>query len=90
LLANKIVLEGLSVRDAEELVLKHSGGASQPKQKAATNYNRDTQRLEEELSSVLGAPARIKQSNTGGGKLIIEYSNNDQLNEFLKRLRKGA
>lgn len=89
LMANKIVLEGLSVRDAENLVLKHSGDRNQPKQKAATNVNRDTQRLEEEVSSVIGASTKIKQTGKGGGKLIIEYANNDQLNDFLTRLKKG-
>lgn len=89
LMANKIVLEGLSVRDAENLVLKHSGEGNQPKPKAATNVNRDTQRLEEEVSSILGASTKIRQTGKGGGKLIIEYANNDQLNEFLTRLKKG-
>jgi ParB family chromosome partitioning protein len=90
LMANKIVLERLSVRDAENLVLKASTTASTPRRKAVANVDRDTARLEEEVGSILGATITIKQASKGGGKLIIDYADNDQLDEFLSRLKKGA
>jgi len=92
LLANKIVMQGLSVREAESLVQNqtqtqtHSLHETKPKQTA--KINRDTLRLQEELSAVLGTHVRIKPAGKGGGKLIIEYVNHDQLDEFMNRLKK--
>jgi ParB family chromosome partitioning protein len=93
LLANKIILEGLSVREAEKLVQQQ--GEQSPSSKAASpktpkKENRDTQQLQEEMSAHLGARVEIKANSKGGGKLVIEYSNNDHLEELLGGLRKGC
>jgi ParB family transcriptional regulator, chromosome partitioning protein len=91
LLANKIILEGLSVREAEKLV-QQQGEQSPTKaagQKSPKKDNRDTQQLQEEMSAHLGARVEIKSNSKGGGKLVIEYSNNDHLEELLGGLRKG-
>jgi ParB family chromosome partitioning protein len=91
LLANKIILEGLSVREAEKLV-QQQGGQSPTRaenRKTPKKENRDTQQLQEEMSAHLGARVEIKSNTNGGGKLIIEYSNNDHLEELLGGLRKG-
>lgn len=90
MLANKIVLEQLSVRETEKLVQKQTQEPEEKdKPKKVTKLNRDTQRLQEEMSAYLGARMEIKPGNKGGGKLVIEYSNHDQLDEFLNRLKKG-
>lgn len=89
LLANKIVMEQLSVREAERLVQKQAHEPEKGKQKKTIKLNRDTQRLQEEMSAYLGTLVEIKPGNKGRGKLIIEYSNHDQLDEFLSRLKKG-
>jgi ParB family chromosome partitioning protein len=89
LLANKIVMEGLSVREAERLVQKQTHQPPITKPKKTTRINRDTQRLQEELSESLGVHAQIKPGNKGGGKLIIEYTNHDQLDDFIGRLKMG-
>jgi len=90
LLANKIVMQGLSVREAESLVQNqtqtHSHHETKPKQTA--EINRDTLRLQEELSAALGTHVQIKPGSKGGGKLVIEYVNHDQLDEFINRLKK--
>lgn len=90
LLANRIVLEGLSVREAEKLVQKQTLEPEKGKHKKATKLSRDTQRLQEEMSAYLGTRLEIKPGNKGGGKLIIEYANHDQLDEFLAKLKKGG
>ena len=51
--------------------------------------DRDTLKLQEEVSEHLGSKVEIKPNKKGGGKLIIEYSSNDHLEEFLSGLRKG-
>src|SRR5487761_2260970 len=76
LLANKIVLEGLSVREVEKLV-QQQGEQSTAKTTAGKKLpkeNRDTQRMQDEISSQLGARVEIKPNSKGGGKLVIEYS----------------
>ena len=90
LLANKIVLEGLSVREAEKLAQKHAHEPGKKTPKKAHKPSRDTQRLQEEMSACLGARVEIKQDSKGGGKLIIEYANHDQLDELMNKLKKGV
>jgi len=89
LLANRIVLEQLSVRDAEKLVQKQTHEPEKIKPKKTVKPNRDTQRLQEEMSALLGTRLEIKAGNKGGGKLVIEYANHEQLDEFLNNLKKG-
>ena len=90
MLANKIVIEQLSVREAEKLVQKQSHEPEEKiRPKKMTKLSRDIQRLQEEMSEYLGVLIEIKPGNKGGGKLVIEYTNHDQLDEFLNRLKKG-
>jgi len=90
LLANKIILEGLSVRETEKLVQKQD--VENKEESKASNakpkLDRDTERLQDEMSATLGARVEIKSNSKGGGKLLIEYSNNDHLDELLNGLRK--
>jgi ParB family transcriptional regulator, chromosome partitioning protein len=90
LLANKIVLDQLSVRDTERLVQKKT---QEPEEKArpkkVTKVSRDTQRLQDEMSANLGTRVEIKPGHKGSGKLVITYANHEQLDEFLNRLKKG-
>jgi ParB family chromosome partitioning protein len=89
LLANKIVMEQLSVREAEKLVQKQTGEPEKEKHKKAAKFNRDTQRLQEEMSAQLGVRVEIKPGNKGTGKLIVEYANHEQLEEFMSKLKKS-
>jgi ParB family transcriptional regulator, chromosome partitioning protein len=90
MLANKIVMEQLSVREAEKLTQKKTGlTESKGKPGKAAKSSRDTQRLEEEMSTHLGARVEIKPSVKGGGKLVIEYANHDHLDELMNRLKKS-
>jgi ParB family chromosome partitioning protein len=91
LLANKIILEGLSVREAEKLVQQQSEAApaKSASGKRSPKVDRDTQQLQEEMSAHLGARVEIKSNSKGGGKLVIEYASNDHLEELLGGLRKA-
>ncbi len=92
LLANKIVLEGLSVREAEKLVQQQGEQSSTrtTADKKIPKENRDTQRLQDEISSQLGARVEIKPNSKGGGKLVIEYSSNEHLEELTGKLYERA
>jgi len=88
LLANKIVMERLSVREAESLVQKQGHASCKEKPKSKAKVDRDTLRLQEELSALLGTNIQIRSGSKGSGKLIINYVNNEQLDVFLSRLKK--
>jgi len=90
--ANKIVLDGLSVREAEKLVQNLAKQEHKIVHKQKTT-NRDILHLQEELSQHLGTKIEIKTGKNGAGKLIIEYASNDYLDgliTFLKKNRVGT
>lgn len=89
MLANKIVMDGLSVREAEKLVQNHGRQPEKAKHKKTAKVSRDTERLQEEMSAYLGARVEIKSGSKGGGKLVIEYMDHDQLEDLLNKLRKA-
>jgi len=89
LLANKIVMEKLSVREAERLVQRHAESPAHHASNIKPKADRDTLRIQEEVSAQLGTRVEIKSGKNGTGKLVIEYSSNDQLGDLLNRLSKG-
>jgi ParB family chromosome partitioning protein len=89
MLANKIALEQLSVREAEKLVQKLTGDQKPEKHRKVARLSRDTQHLQEQMSECLGTRVEIKPGKKGSGKLVIEYASHDQLDEYLGYLRNG-
>lgn len=83
-LAQVIVQKKLSVRDAERLVQKQLNPGVKT---APPKPDRDLLRLEEELSDNLGTTVNIRATKKGSGKLTIEFSNLEQLEGVLSRLR---
>ncbi len=84
--ANQIALEQMSVREAESLVQR----LLEPVTKAASKAkkpNRDILRLQEELSEALGTKVTIKVGRKGAGKLVIDYTSHDHLDELIARLK---
>jgi ParB family chromosome partitioning protein len=82
--ANKIVAEKLSVREAEKIVQEILTPQNKPKK---TIPNRDILNLQEDLSQRIGTAVQIKTGKNGAGKLIIDYSSNDHLEELITRLK---
>ena len=83
-IAQRIAQKGLSVREAERLVQREM---TPPAAKVAPKPDRDLLRLQEELSDTLGAMVAIKTNRKGAGKLTIDFSDLDQLEGLLARLR---
>lgn len=87
--ANQIVLEALSVREAEGLVQnwakQHAATVAKTSPKAA--ISRDVVRLEEQLAERIGASVAIKTGAKGTGKLVISYTSNDHLEALLARIQ---
>jgi ParB family transcriptional regulator, chromosome partitioning protein len=91
-LAHEVATRHLSVRQTEALVRQRldvsvagNGGAERAAPTPARD--RDTVRLEQELSERIGAPVRIVHSASGRGQLQISYTNLDELQGILKHLR---
>jgi ParB family chromosome partitioning protein len=84
-LANRVVAQGLTVRDTEKLVAQ--GGVAEQGGKRAAAVSRDLARLEEELSDLLGAVVSVQANARGAGKLAIRFGDLDQLDGLIARLR---
>lgn len=81
--ANKIVAQKLSVREAEKMVQDLLN--PEPKHKKA-KPSRDTLNLQEQLSQHIGTNVLIKPGKRGAGKLILNYTDHNHLEEIIKRL----
>ena len=81
--ANKILADGLSVREAEKLV---QYVLNPPQIQVKEKPDRDILNLQETISQRIGTTVQIKIGNKGTGKLIIDYSNLDHLDELIAKL----
>ena len=88
MLAEKIVQDDLSVRDAESLVKKIDTSIAEVTKKNVQkiHINHDVLRLQEALSDKLGATVNIKAGAKGAGTVKIIYANLDQLDEIVSRI----
>ena len=86
-LANEIIAKRMSVRDAEKLVFRSTTGQDGAKTSGTREKSRDLVRLEEELSDALATSVSIKANARNKGELIIAFSNLDQLDGVIARLR---
>ena len=85
-LATQIIAKGLSVREAEKLVVRQTTG--QDSTRAPTkDKSRDITRLEEELSDALATAATIRLGARNKGELVISFAGLDQLDGLIGRLR---
>jgi ParB family transcriptional regulator, chromosome partitioning protein len=88
-LAEKILLEGLNVRQAEALARRSQGGDGKPKPgKAAIAASPDTAALEQDLADALGL--KVSLADRGGkGELTLTYASLEQLDDLCRRLMRG-
>ncbi|BCX81191.1 ParB family transcriptional regulator, chromosome partitioning protein [Methylomarinovum caldicuralii] len=83
-IARQVADGKLTVRATEALVKK----LQQPREKSRQDRpDPDILRLQEELSSLLGAPVTIRHGRGGKGSLVIRYSDLEQLEGLLTRMR---
>lgn len=90
-MAQLIVQKGLSVRDAEKMAKQ---GLAKPKAaklpKVSSTKDADTLQIEGELSAALSMKVVIDHKpNAEGGRISINYSNLDQLDDLLRALSGG-
>ena len=97
-LADRIIEDGLSVREvekiasrSEERAKKALESASRPDTGEDASSGEDAQRLffdacADKLTKTLGTRVNIKNGKNGKGKIIIEYYSLDELNEILEKI----
>tara|TARA_B100000470_G_scaffold210034_1_gene187881 strand:- start:298 stop:1182 length:885 start_codon:yes stop_codon:yes gene_type:complete len=83
--ANLVIDKKLSVRDTENLVRSILEGTKKQK-KEKQPEDPDIKRLEDSLTQKLGARVSIKHTKSGKGKLVIAYTNADELQGILDRI----
>ena len=84
-LARKVDRDGSSVRETEQLV----NAILNPKARRTPvrlRTDRDTARLQEEISERLGTTVEIKPGKKGSGKLIVGYMSHAHLDQLLGKL----
>jgi ParB family transcriptional regulator, chromosome partitioning protein len=82
--AQKIAREGLTVRAAEKLV---KDAQTEPKPQAPKVVDKDTIRLQDQLTAKLGAKVVIEHKDNGAGKLVISYTSLEELDGILEQLK---
>ncbi len=93
ILAQRIVAQGLSVREAEKMASAAAIAIGQIGQKktlltsasAQANKDPDLRRLAQEIADLIGLAAQFKIKNKGG-ELCIRFSQFDELDALLKKL----
>ncbi len=87
LVAKEIATRNLSVRQAEDLVKKYK--EKQPARPKVVIKTRDDLRLEETLAESLGAVVKLTANQKGKGKIVIEFSNLNQLQGIVDKIQKN-
>ena len=83
-LCERIIKEGISVRETERLVSEQ--GKAKKRRPAAKVKNPDVARVEEELKETLGTRVTINQ-NGKKGKIEIEFFSRDELDRLIDLLK---
>ena len=90
LLAKRIIKEGLSVRDIENIVKRGIAQSDDIVKKGKSiKKDVDTLNLEQDLKMALGLKTVIDHNeNSGGGSIIIKYKDLEQLDVFCSKIMK--
>lgn len=88
LLRDKIIREGLSVRDAEEMATSFNKGQKVKTKKKNEKEDEEIKKTEEKFTSTLGSKCEIKGS-LDKGKLIIKFRSSSDLEKLYALISKG-
>ena len=91
-LAKRIISQGLSVRQAEDLAQENSefkGPAAGAQRRTASQKSADIRALEQRLEESLGLKIDLRHGEKEKGELRIKYKSLDQLDEVCRRLQNG-
>ena len=85
----KVVKKGMSVRQTEEYVKKinetaTNDGAGLPDEDLPDSYTH----LVEHFSRIFSDDIKIRKTRGGGGKIVIGFSSDDDIDQFISKLQK--
>ncbi|KFE35170.1 ParB/RepB/Spo0J family partition protein [Thioclava atlantica] len=83
-LARQTVAKTLSVRDVERLAKKQAEPERAPRPKSQKDA--DTRALEGDLSATIGMKVSIEHTNSGAGRLTVNYGDLEQLDKICQLL----
>lgn len=83
-LLKKIIKKGLSVRQVEELV-KKSGVEESPRSPQDEEFPESYTRLVDHLEKFFTQEISIKKNNKGGGKIVIGFDSDEDIEAFVLR-----
>jgi ParB family transcriptional regulator, chromosome partitioning protein len=90
ILADNIVSQGLSVRQAENLMKPPSGRKAPETKSASAEKDADTRAVEQDLSRRLGLDVSIDHNaKSEKGSVTIHYTKLEQLDDICRRLNSG-
>jgi ParB family chromosome partitioning protein len=79
--------KALSVRQMEELARKLAEQAGEQKSSSEEEYPESYSRLVEQLEPYFSQNISIKRGKNGGGKIVIDFSGDAEIESFIERLR---
>ena len=87
-IAKRIIAEGLSVRQVEELVKdkKDENSTKEKKTKTSKNLSFSDLKIQEDLSTFLKSEVVIEKNNRGKGKLVIAFKDEAELDRITELL----
>ena len=89
IIAQKIIDGGMTVREAEKLVKSILQPAPKPN-RTEQAQSRDTERLTQRLTDMLGAEVKLKHKKDGQGSVEIFFHSQDQLAALIKHIEAQA
>ena len=92
ILADKIIKDGLNVRQVEELVSQKKEDKPKGEKKTQKAKSSDLADIEENLKKALGLRIKITPSKQGGGKVVLQYASVAELDMIINILeqKKGS
>ncbi|MBQ6538566.1 MAG: ParB/RepB/Spo0J family partition protein [Eubacterium sp.] len=87
-IANKIIKEGLSVREVEKLSKEDGTKPAKKKEKTSTKHDAVYEEWEEKLTRSTGTKVKIDRKNEKQGTIKIEYYSIEDFEKIAKKLQK--
>jgi len=89
-LAQKIISEGLNVRQAEKASGAAKGREKQPRERRKGEQQQEVDEMAASLSERLGVEVGIRLGRGGAGKIIISFKNFEEFDTILHRMTLGG
>lgn len=80
----KVLSDGLSVRDTEKIVKESKTDAPAPKQKKTKSLPENISQKTADLNSLLGTKVTTTMSSAGKGKITIDYASKEDFERIVK------